>query len=382
MQEMPADRETQVQTVPGVVDLGVGQPQETILPVDLIGRAMRAAGETHQRLGLQYGPERGAGFARAALGDFLTEQYGVGVDAARLLISNGNSQAIDLCCATLTAPGDTVFVEEPTYFLALRIFADHGLRVVGVPVDGEGLRIDALEALLAEYSPRLVYIIPSGQNPTGSSMPTERRRRLVELAQEHDFLVLADEAYQLLHYTGDVPEPIGAHADSGVVVSLGTFSKILAPGLRLGWIQSSEHLLDTLASRGQLVSGGGLNPFTSALIASVLRDGGMAAYLTDLRRTLSRRLMAMDVALQAHMPPAVTYRRPDAGYFFWLRFPEQIETAALLPAARDAGVGFQPGSVFSTSGQQTNCLRLSFAFYDEPTLTAAVASLGSSTGPA
>jgi 2-aminoadipate transaminase len=376
MAQRPADRATQVQIVSGVVDLGVGQPQDAILPVDLIARAMRAAGATRQRLGLQYGPERGAGFARELLADFLSEHYGIGVDAERLLISNGNSQAIDLCCAALATPGDVVFVEEPTYFLALRIFADHGLRVVGIPVDDEGLRIDALEAQLAEYTPRLVYVIPSGQNPTGSSMPTERRRRLVELAHEHGFLVLADEVYQLLHYTGPVPEPVAAHVDSDVVVSLGTFSKILAPGLRLGWIQSSNAVLDTLAARGQLISGGGLNPFTSALITSVLQDGGMAAYLQDLRRTLHRRLTAMDTALQAHMPSHVTYRRPDAGYFFWLRFPEQIDTAALLPVARAAGVGFQPGPVFSTIEQQINCLRLSFAFYDEHAISAAVATLG------
>lgn len=376
MREPPADRATQVQSVPGVVDLGVGQPQDAILPVDLIARAMRATSATAQRLGLPYGPERGAGFARVALADFLTEQYGIAMVAEQLLISNGNSQAIDLCCAALTTPGDVVFVEEPTYFLALRIFADHGLRVVGIAVDDEGLRIDALEAQLAKYSPRMVYVIPTGQNPTGSSMPTERRRQLVELARKHEFLVLADDAYQLLHYRDPVPEPLAAHVDSDVVVSLGTFSKILAPGLRLGWIQSSETLLDVLAARGQLVSGGGLNPFTSALITSVLEDGGMVAYLEDLRRTLFGRLQVMDETLQAHIPSDVTYRRPDAGYFFWLRLPELIDTTAFLPVARAAGVGFQPGPVFSTNEQHTNCLRLSFAFYDEPALRTAVASLG------
>lgn len=372
----PVDRATQVRTAAGVVDLGVGQPQDAILPADLIGRAMGAAGATPDSLGLPYGLERGAGSARAALADFLTDQYGIPVAAEQLFISNGNSQAIDLCCAVLTKPGDVVFVEEPTYFLALRIFADHGLRVVGIAVDDDGLSTTDLEAQLAKHSPRLVYVIPTGQNPTGSSMPTERRRRLVELARQHDFLVLADDAYQLLHYADSVPEPLAAHVDSGVVVSLGTFSKILAPGLRLGWIQSSEALLDALAARGQLLSGGGLNPFTSALITSVLQDGGMVTYLEELRRTLHRRLTAMDEALQMHLPSGVTYRRPDAGYFFWLRVPEPFDSVAFLPVARAAGVGFQPGLVFSTTEQHANCLRISFAYYDEPTLTAAVASLG------
>src|SRR4051794_23272753 len=201
---------TQVRSLPGVIDLGIGQPQEAILPVELIGRAMTAAAAARRTYPLQYGAERGDGQLRSALGRFLTERYGAPVDGERLLISNGTSQAIDLCCAAFTSPGDVVFVEEPTYFLALRIFADHGLRMVGIPVDGDGLRIDALEAALASHSPRVLYTIPTGHNPTGSSLPVERRRRLVELARAHGFLVLADEVYQLLDYTRSAPEPLAA----------------------------------------------------------------------------------------------------------------------------------------------------------------------------
>lgn len=376
MQHTPAGRDTQVQVAPGVVDLGVGQPQEAILPVGLIAQALRSAAASRQPLGLQYGPERGAGFVLSELAAFLTAQYGTTVDAGQLMISNGNSQAIELCCAALTSPGDVVFVEDPTYFLALQIFADHGLQVVGIAVDDDGLRIDDLEAQLARYSPRMVYVIASGQNPTGATMPTQRRRRLVELAGEHGFLVLADEVYQLLHYTGPAPEPLAAQVNSGVVVSLGTFSKILAPGLRLGWIHSSETVLDTLTARGQLVSGGGLNPFTSAVIAALLPDGSLARHLDELRSILHRRLRAMDQALQSQLPPEVSYLRPDAGYFYWLRFAEQFDAAALLPVARDAGVGFQPGPAFSPTGAHANCLRLSFAFYDEPAITRAIAALG------
>jgi 2-aminoadipate transaminase len=375
MRERLMSQATQISAPPGVVDLGVGQPQDAILPVDLIARAMTTAAELRQRHPLQYGIERGDGHLRAALAEFLTERYGVSVDGEQLLISNGNSQAIDLCCGVLTEPGDVVFVEEPTYFLALRIFADHGLRVVGIPVDDDGLRIDALEAELARHSPRLLYCIPTGHNPTGASMPVERRRRVVELAQEHDFLVLADEVYQLLDYTGSPPEPLAAQIDSGVVLSLGTFSKILAPGLRLGWIQADEELLEALAARGQLISGGGLNPFAAAIVAPILDDGGVADYLDGLREVLHGRLVAMDEALQAHLPPGAQYRRSNAGYFFWLRFPEEVETAALRPAALAAGVGFQPGPAFSTNGGSTNCLRLSFSYYDDATIRTAVDTL-------
>jgi DNA-binding transcriptional MocR family regulator len=221
----------------------------------------------------------------------------------------------------------------------------------------------------------LLYCIPTGHNPTGASLPLERRRRLVELAREHGFLVLADEVYQLLDHTGAAPEPLAAQIDSGVVLSLGTFSKILAPGLRLGWIQASDDLLDVLATRGLLVSGGGLNPFTAAMVAPVLDDGGVGDYLDRVRAVLRRRRAAMDETLQACLPPGVTYRRPDAGYFFWLRLPDGVDTAAIRARALAGGVGFQPGPVFSTRGGYTNCLRLSFSYYDEAEIRTGVARL-------
>jgi DNA-binding transcriptional MocR family regulator len=367
---------TQVSAPPGVIDLGIGQPQDSILPVELMSRALRIAADARREHPLQYGTERGDTYLRAALADFLTERYAVAVDRDRLLVSNGNSQALDLCCGALAQPGDVVFVEEPSYFLALRIFADHGLRVIGIPVDDDGLRIDALEAALTRHAPRLLYCIPTGHNPTGSSLPLERRRRLVELARAHDFLVLADEVYQLLDHTDSAPEPLAAQIDSGSVLSLGTFSKILAPGLRLGWIQASDELLDILATRGLLVSGGGLNPFAAAVVAPVLDDGGVGDYVDEVRAILRRRRSVMDDALRDCLMPDVSYRRPDAGYFFWLRFPAGVDTAAARADAYAAGVGYQPGTVFSTAGGAANCLRLSFSYYDEADIRAGVARLG------
>jgi DNA-binding transcriptional MocR family regulator len=159
------------------------------------------------------------------------------------------------------------------------------------------------------------------------------------------------------------------------VLSLGTFSKILAPGLRLGWIQAADKLLGALTARGQLVSGGGLNPFTGALIAPILDDGGVDAYLDDIRAVFRSRIVAMDEALQAHLPADVRYVRPEAGYFFWLRFPPDVDTTALRPVALAAGVGFQPGPAFSTRDGFTDCLRLSFSYYAEADLRSAVATL-------
>ena len=381
MAERLSDATTQVRRPAGLVDLGVGQPQDAILPVALMSRAMASAASSDLAASLQYGAERGSGPFRAALARFLSDRYRLPVGPAALLVTNGSSHAIDLCCGSFTRPGDVVLVEDPTYFLALRIFADHGLRVVGVPVDDGGIRLDALESALVEHAPRLVYVIPTGQNPTGSTMPAARRDRLVELAREHGALVLADEAYQLLDYSGTAPEPLAAQAESGVVLSLGTFSKILAPGLRLGWVQASEDLLGVLAARGQLVSGGGVNPLVSALVGPALEDGSMGRHLDELVQVLRRRRDAMGAALREHPLAGATYRVPDAGYFFWLRFPGGVDTTALLPSARAAGAGFQPGPVCSPSGGFGSCLRLAFSYYDESQIRGAIERLGGTFSP-
>jgi DNA-binding transcriptional MocR family regulator len=368
---------------PGVTDLGIGQPQDAILPTDLLSAALHRFGEQRLQHPWQYGHELGDGVLRTELADFLEPRYGVPVDPDLMLVTNGNSQAIDLCCGVLAAPGDVVFVEEPSYHLAMQIFRDHHLRVVGIPVDRDGLSIEALEDELTRHRPAFLYTIPAAQNPTGATLPTQRRRRLVELAQQHGFLVVADEVYHLLQY-GEPgpdgrpagPEPMAAYVDSGVVLSLGTFSKILAPGLRLGWVQAARPLLDRLESRGFIVSGGGLNPVPSALVAGMLADGSAAEYLASLLPLFRARVEAMDAGLRAVLPAGASWARPDGGYFFWLRLPDGVDTAALLPRARSLGVGYAPGPKFSSRGGLTEHLRLSFAYYGDEQLAAAVRALG------
>jgi 2-aminoadipate transaminase len=355
-----------------VVDFGIGHPQDAILPTELFRSAMAKGIEPYP---LQYGTELGDGYLRIALADFLTETYSVACDPEPIFITNGNSQAIDLVCGVFTKPGDVVFVEEPSYFLALDIFRQHHLRIVGIPVDEHGLRIDALEAALVVERPAFIYVIPTFQNPTGYTLPVERRQRLVALAKEHNFLVVADEVYHLLSYTASVPPPMASYVDSGVVLSLGTFTKILAPGLRLGWIQAAMPLIQRLANAGFIVSGGGLNPFTSAIVTTLVEDGSLRNYLDFLRTTYRERVMVMDAALTSLFPKSVSYYVPDGGYFFWLGFPDGIDTATFLPKAAENKVGFRSGSKFTVDGSLANYMRLSFAYYDSPTIEHGIAAL-------
>ncbi|HXQ38442.1 MAG TPA: PLP-dependent aminotransferase family protein, partial [Anaerolineales bacterium] len=223
----------QNQVAPDVIDLGLGDPPLSLLPLDIIRDAAQTRLSQDDNSFLQYGVEQGDGHFRLALAKFLSKGYGFEVNPERLFITNGISKALDLICTLFTQAGDMIFVEEPTYFLALRIFADHKLNVISVDTDENGLIIESLEEKLAETHPKFLYLIPTFQNPTGTTLPQERRDRLVKLAQEHDFIIAADEVYHLLSYTEKPPKSFAAYTDAENVISLGSFSKILAPGLRL-----------------------------------------------------------------------------------------------------------------------------------------------------
>ncbi|MGZ4679746.1 MAG: aminotransferase-like domain-containing protein [Ilumatobacteraceae bacterium] len=371
----------QVVVAEGVIDLGVGQPNNTILPVDYVRRAaMLQFGESPEFL--QYGAEWGDGHHRIALGDFLSEAYGVPVAPEQLFSTNGNSQALEMLCTVMTEPGDVVIVEEPTYFLAFQMFRDHGLELRGVPLDSEGLVVEALidevGAIRAEGKRvAFVYTIPAFQNPTGITMSSQRRRDLVAAAVDNEVLIVADEVYHLLRFApGPMPPPMSAYVDDGPVLSIGTFSKILAPGLRLGWIHGSIERLGALANCGLILSGGGLNPVTSALATTMIRMGWQQEYLDWLRATFARRSATMVAALIEHMPGWVEYDVPTGGYFVWLRLPAGADGKALRALANQHGVDVRHGAQFSPTGALGNHLRLSYAYYDDADIAEGVARLG------
>lgn len=369
---------TQTRIQEGVIDLGVGHPSLGLLPLEALRKAAQHRLSGHDPALLQYGAELGDGHFRGELASFLSRHYGLEVPAQQLLVSSGVSQALDLVCTAFTRPGEVIFVEEPSYFLAFGIFADHGLRTVGIPTDQDGLKVEALEEQLKQHKPRLVYTIPSFQNPTGATLSLARRERLVELSQRHGFLVVADEVYQLLHYHQAPPPPLGSFAGSTTVLSLGSFSKILAPGLRLGWVQAAPELLTQLTQTGLVASGGGLNPFSSAVVQSALELGLQDQHLQRLRSTYRGRLEAMLGALKrAGLEPLY---RPSGGYFVWLELEPSINTQALLDKATQAGVRYQPGRKFSSQGYFSNALRLCFAYYQAPELEAGIERLAGVLG--
>ncbi|MBW2228584.1 MAG: PLP-dependent aminotransferase family protein, partial [Deltaproteobacteria bacterium] len=360
---------------PGMIHLGIGQPDPSLLPLALMKNAAEHRLSHDDVSLLAYGAESGDGYFRLALARFLAEHYHKPVDADDLFVTAGASQGLDLICTLFTKPGETIFVEEPSYFLALNIFRDHGLNIIGLPMDEDGLMVEALEENLTQHNPAFLYTIPTFHNPSSITLSAARRERLVQLSQEHNLLIVADEVYHLLAYDTSPPQPLANYTDTGMIFSIGSFSKILAPGLRLGWIQANQALLHRLVKSGLLESGGGLNPFTSKLVQSALELGLQLDHLSNLKTVYGHRMVFLSAALRRHLGSFASFSKPNGGFFIWLRLPEQIDAEALLSEARQHNVGFQPGIKFSSRQSLKNYVRLCFSFYDTPELEAAAGRL-------
>ncbi len=371
MSELPI---TQINFHPGLIDLGMGNPDFDLLPVDLLHKSAEEYFASHDPRPLQYGTEAGDGYFRKSLAEFLSTRYGSDVDPEHLFVTAGASSALDLICSLYTRSGDVIFVEEPTYFLALRIFEDHGLEAVPIPMDEEGLDIDVFEQKLADHTPKFIYTIPVFQNPSGITLSPGRREKLVQLAQRDDFLVVADEAYQFLTYSPVQPGSFAEYTrEVAQIISVNSFSKILAPGLRLGWMQAHSKVIERLSSCGLLESGGGMNPYSSALVRGLIKPGGLDDNITNLRQIYSNRLSTMDTALRKLLPEA-EFNTPQGGFFFWVKIPG-IDATEFRRKANDFMVDFRQGALFSSQNGMQEYFRLGFCFYDPDALEEGISRL-------
>lgn len=359
----------------GIIDLGLGHPDEASLPYTMIWEAA-AAGRRQDALRLQYGLERGELDVRRAIADFVGRQASSTVDPDRLFVTAGATSALQLACDNWSRPGDVVVVEDPTYHLALAMFRDRGLKVVSLPGGGaDGISLDALERLL-ESPPgnvAFLYLVPFFANPAGSSLQPDTRSRLLERTRAHGVTVLSDEVYRFLGFDGGVA-PSLAGPEAPHVLALNSFSKLLAPGLRLGWLEADEERLARLEQSGYLRSGGGLNPFVASCVRPMLDAGALDAHVASLRAVYADRAEALAEALRAALPTA-RFRRAEGGYFLWLELPG-IDTAALRQTARRHGVDFVPGARFRAGGAASQWLRVGFSYYPSERLRLGAERLG------
>jgi 2-aminoadipate transaminase len=372
-------------TVPvDFVNLGVGQPATTMLPLEDIRKAVAHRFSFDDPLLLQYGDIPGYSAFREALAKFIGgyEEYKGPIDPKSLFITNGNTGALLLMCTFFTQTGDTVYSEDPSYFLAINTFRDFKLNIDSVPTDEEGLDVAALEKKLRAAQPsqwpKFIYTVTTFNNPAGYTLTDARRRRLVELSEEFGFLILADEVYQLLGFGNEKPPPhMFSYDRKGTVVSMGSFSKILAPALRVGWIQAAPNILKRLAESGQFDSSGGVNPVMFAVVHSAIELGLQDKHVASVRKTLGENAKVLCAAIREHLPSYIKFREPQGGYFIWIEMPAHFDSEALWTLARTQfKVQFQPGVRFSATRGKRNWIRLSISFYDAEGLREGARRLG------
>lgn len=366
-----------IPTVDVQVNFKVGQPAPSLLPLDMIRKASHAKFEEEDPLFLQYGNLYGFPKFRESLAKFLTKRYGHEVSTDKLMATNGNTGAISLICSLFTKAGDIVYAEEPTYFLAKSIFNDYKLDCRQIPMDEEGLDVYALEkALEVGPVPKMMYVVTTAHNPTGRTLTAERREKLATLSEKYDFILVCDEVYQMLTFPHVTPPPpMFTYNKGGKILGLGSFSKILAPALRVGWIQGEPSLLKEIAGCGQLDSSGGLNPVAFGIVQKAIDMGLQDEHLDAVRKELSTRYETLSKALDEFLPEGTTYEVPQGGYFVLVKLPEGQLAADLLPIAIEKfKVGFLPGTSFGE--KMKNYLRLSFSYYCADDLRVGAQRLG------
>ena len=370
----------------GIIEFAFGEPDPALLALGLVRRAAAAVLDDAGPAALAYGSVEGPKALREEIARRSAAREGHACTADDVLVSGGNSQALDQVLTVLTSPGDVVLVESPTYNLALGIMRDHPLEVAGVPLDDEGLRLDALQATLAELRAsgrraRLLYTIPTFNNPAGMCLSAQRRRDLLEIAAEHDLVIVEDDVYRELVYEGHAPPALWTLGGNAPMVRLGSFSKTLAPGLRVGWINATGGLLARLAAAGVLESGGCVSQFGASVVGQLLASGGYDEHVAKLRRSYASRRDALAEALHEHLPADCSFATPAGGFFIWLTLPEGLTASALLPVAEARGVAFAPGARFCSDADDRS-LRLAFSLYDEAALSEGARRLGAAVASA
>jgi 2-aminoadipate transaminase len=359
---------------PGVLSLMGGFPNPATFPADALDELVAGLLRDDPAGALQYTPVEGIPSVREFLLDRQEQLQGGRPDPGELIVTSGGMECITLACQALVDPGDAVVVEAPTYLGALMAFAGVEAEVVGIPMDEDGMLVDALEERLAAgLRPKLVYVIPDFQNPSGRTLSLERRRALVAVCRRFGVVVLEDVAYREIAFSDDGAPPTLWSLAPDVVVQAGTFSKIFCPGVRLGWAAGPREVIEQMAAAKQTTDqcAGGLG---QRIVEAYGRAGHFERRIPEARALYASHWRAVRGALESHMPAGCRWSEPEGGFFTWLALPG-IDTTAMRVAALKAGVAYVPGTPFYPGEGGANELRVSFSYLDEEELEAAVSRL-------
>ncbi|HEU5375928.1 MAG TPA: PLP-dependent aminotransferase family protein [Ktedonobacteraceae bacterium] len=341
-------------TSQNTISLLLGHPDPTTLLTPELREAMQHTISAPQAYAaLQYGPEQGTQNLITFLVEKIKREQGLSIQAANLMIVAGSTHAVDMLTRLYARSRGAVLVEAPTYADALHIFRDHQIDLYAIPMDAAGLVPQALEQQLAQLDaqgiyPSMLYTIPNFHNPTGRTLPTARRLEIIKLARRYNFLIVEDDVYHDLSFEGSVPASFAALAqdDGDRVVSIGSFSKTLAPGLRLGWLLGSREIIQTCITCGAMQMGGGANPFVAQMIAEYCQGGHWEKHVARLQALYKMRCDVALSALKQHMPADVEWTQPAGGFFIWLTLPEYVFAQSIKHLALQNGVALAAGEGF------------------------------------
>lgn len=370
---------------PEIISFAGGLPAPELFPKDAIAAAAAAVFAADAAPALQYGVTEGYRPLRDWISAHLHRTGGILAPSERILILHGSQQGLDLAAKVLLDPGDIVVTENPAYLGALQAFRSYQAKVIGLDSDDEGLLPDALEHWLrtTDRPAKFLYLNSSFQNPTGTSLSPQRRLALAQLAARYALPVLEDDPYGELRFAGSPQTPLAGLPGGHAWIYLGTSSKILAPGLRVAWLVTSEKsVFDRLVTAKQST-----DLHTSTLTQrmvweTVRQDGFLDGHLNVLRRVYGQRRNAMLSALQTYFPPGCRWTQPDGGLFLWVTTPDSLDTEKLLPVALAEKVAFVPGAPFWIDRPVRNTLRLNFSNASEERIAIGIERLGSALGKA
>lgn len=342
---------------PGMISFAGGNPSPAALPDETVSRIAQEVLKENGKTILQYGATEGYAPLLQSLKPWVEEQLGCAIPA--LLPVTGSTQAMDLLCKALIDPGDAILVEDPTFLGNMQCMRLYQARLVPVESDEEGLMLDRLEEAMCRYHPKLLYVIPTFQNPTGKTLAANRRKPIAELAAKYGVVVAEDDPYRDLRYAGTPAPSIKSFDEEGWVVFLGSFSKIISPGLRVGYMAGDAGILRkcTMGKQSTDVHTANLN---QAIVDQFLRQGLLPGHIATIRQSYKRQMDAMLEELE-RFPAGVRSTKPEGGLFIWAELPEGLDALSLLPKAVEKHVAYVPGTHFFAEGGHENTLRLNFS---------------------
>jgi len=365
---------------PEMISFAGGLPNPDAFPVDELRPVIQHVMDEHPREALQYGTTEGHPKLRDAIARGMAMNYGVSQESHNILITTGSQQALNLLSLVLLNPGDLVLTEYPSYLGALQTFGSYLAQVEGVAMDEQGLRIDRLQEKLARLRdrnqlPKFIYSIPNFQNPTGVTLAKERRQPFYELLREFDLLLIEDDPYGLLRFEGE-PVPLMKSLDTdGRVVYLGSFSKILAPGFRIGWLAAPDEIVNRVAIAKQaqdLCS----NTFAQYCVYEAIHHDILFPHVTVIQDLYRRKRDRMLAAMERHFPKQVTWTRPQGGMFIWVTLPESLSSLDMLSRAIEHNVAYVIGAPFFPDGGGHNTFRLNYSYSSDEQIDEGIKRLG------